>query len=64
MTQLELLNRAYMGALESWSNEFDKLKKDPANLITKERERKLWKEVEELRNMAIEEERRENEETL
>ena len=61
MTQLKILNLAYMGALECWARENDRLKQDPSNSITQAREAKLWAELEEIRDMAIAEEARESE---
>ena len=60
MTQLKILNLAYMEALNKWGKEFEKLQKNPSNEFTKAREEKLWAEVEEIKNMVIAEETRES----
>lgn len=60
MTQLKILNYAYLAALNCWAVEHDRLKENPNNTITQAREQKLWAEVEEIRDMAIAEEARES----
>ena len=60
MTQLKILNLAYMAAMEKWGKEFENLRQNPSNEITQAREKKLWAEAEEIKNMVIAEEERES----
>lgn len=53
MDELKLLKLAYYGALEIWSREYDRLQANPANEITKIREEKANRDLEEIRAMLL-----------
>ena len=57
MTKLEILNLAYLAQSEIWAKRMDELKANPSNELTKTREQIAWKKLEQIRDMAVEEER-------
>ena len=59
MTQERILELAYDRALELWTIENLKLKKDRENRIIKYREQKYWEELEEINRLLIEENEKE-----
>ena len=59
MTNERIHQLALDQALELWAREHDFLQKHPGNEISQTRERKLWKEVEELRELVLADEAKE-----
>ena len=59
LTELRILQLAKKGALEQWSIEQERLKRNPDNDLTKRREQKSWEELKKiekiLRKVEIEE---------
>ena len=53
MTNKRLHQSALDQVLELWAKEHDFLEKDPENEIFQAREKRLWKEVEELRELVL-----------
>ena len=53
MTQERILQLAFFKAVDIWSHENEMLEKDPTNEITKFRESKAWKEMEEIKKLAM-----------
>lgn len=53
MTNERIRQLALDQVLELWAREHDFLQKHPGNEISQTRERKLWKEVEELRELVL-----------
>lgn len=53
MTNKRLHQLALDQVLELWAKEHDFLEKDPENEIFQAREKRLWKEVEELRELVL-----------
>lgn len=58
MTQYKILKLAYTTALANWSKELDYLKEHPDNPFTQAKERKAYRELEEIRNLLIKEEQK------
>lgn len=59
MTNERIHQLAIDQALELWAREYDFLQKHPGDEISQTRERKLWKEVEELRELVLADEAKE-----
>lgn len=53
MTNERIRQLALDQVLELWAREHDFLQKHPGNEISQTRERKLWKEVKELRELVL-----------
>ena len=51
MTELRILQLAKDGALERWSREQERLKRNPDNDLTKLREQRAWEELREVEKM-------------
>lgn len=56
MTTERILELAYRGALEMWSQANQKLIENPENKRNQRTERKRWEELEEIRRIIIAEE--------
>lgn len=59
MTNERIRQLALDQVLELWAREHDFLQKHPGDEISQMRERKLWKEVEELRELVLADEAKE-----
>lgn len=58
MTQLEILNLAYIAQSDIWAKRNDFLRNNPSNEIAKVREETAWKKLQKIQEMVVEEERR------
>ena len=59
MTQLEIMRYAYHGLLDIWGREYDRYQEHPENEFTRARFEKYDNELNELRDLLMEEEQKE-----
>lgn len=58
MENIQILKLAYYGALDIWAREHDRLQNDPKNEITRFREEKANRELNEIRDLLHKEEQK------
>lgn len=58
MTILDALHRAWLKTNDMWAREAELLEKDPDDIITKAREQRFWRELQEIEGFINEEKAR------